>query len=842
MIKEYSFFNLIKEYVIEVPIIQRDYAQGRILPNVTYIRKRFVTDLVTNIIDAEPMHLGFVYGKIEGKDKLKKVQLHKKAVETLLGTVTQYANQFQIEVETSIFSAKNEQNHNLRFIPLDGQQRLTTLFVLFWYLNMRKGNSDNNWTSNFKYNNRKSTVAFFEALTNPEITKKILTDLSDDLDSQIKSYTWYLNKWSHDATVSGVLVMLQAMHNEFTLYPDFKFDDLSLVDINFSFDFLDLDELAQTDDLYIKMNERGKLLTDFEHFKAWLQDYASKKYKSEEQQSFLEKFWLKLDTDYLDFFWRSITTDYSTLDDFFFNFLKTMAVTYHLANYKAKEIPDFLKSLLSEIRNTERYDKDKLKYIPISEFVFQYKDENDCEQNFELFSFGALQFIDHSFTTVLLYDKDSREVTQSCLRYPFTSNEIMDSYMKEGQFTINLWDHVMYFTILTYHDKIKNVNLEHLKNWLRITRNLIYNTYIQNPENLYSALHSINELSDQYLSNVNQELLGSIIQREDFVLDFFNRNQLNEEKIKSKLIGNLDWKAEIEKLEYHPYFYGQINFIFQMINDDESGVGFDDFKRYSEVVSKLFDKDSDDFLLQRALLTIGDYLIQVGPNYSFCKTETNSLRSRNENWRKVFGVKEKRTFLKKMIQRIFEQKEITIKNALNTIIKSHGYTIENWEYYFLESVRPMQECKLLAIRWYGKDNVRLLKTRSISGYHLELRTSYLLDYLDQSLKDFKPFDKPIYLLDRKHNGHPGIKLENFKSGEELYRLEIRYKFVEPFLNYQLKFKEVSSSPKPIAEKIIQKLIDPRYSDNSESSKTISIHHNELLEFLTNLCHNLRQLS
>lgn len=47
-------------------------------------------------------------------------------------------------------------------------------------------------------------------------------------------------------------------------------DDLwnKLDKINFY--FRDIEEMELTDDIYIKMNSRGKPLTDFEHFKAEL--------------------------------------------------------------------------------------------------------------------------------------------------------------------------------------------------------------------------------------------------------------------------------------------------------------------------------------------------------------------------------------------------------------------------------------------------------------------------------------------------------------------------------------------------------------------------------------------
>ena len=72
-------WNFLKENTIEIPIIQRDYAQGRL--GKENLRKNFLADL-KNVLDSDGMmKLDFVYGSIE--------------------------------------------NDNLN--PLDGQQRLTTL-------------------------------------------------------------------------------------------------------------------------------------------------------------------------------------------------------------------------------------------------------------------------------------------------------------------------------------------------------------------------------------------------------------------------------------------------------------------------------------------------------------------------------------------------------------------------------------------------------------------------------------------------------------------------------------------------------------------------------------------
>jgi hypothetical protein len=68
---------------IAIPIIQRDYAQGRIDPEVNRIRARFL-DSLHHAIKADPITLDFVYGDINDH-----------------GCMT----------------------------PLDGQQRLTALFL-----------------------------------------------------------------------------------------------------------------------------------------------------------------------------------------------------------------------------------------------------------------------------------------------------------------------------------------------------------------------------------------------------------------------------------------------------------------------------------------------------------------------------------------------------------------------------------------------------------------------------------------------------------------------------------------------------------------------------------------
>ena len=846
MIQKHTFFNLIEKYIIEIPIIQRDYAQGRELPNVTYIREKFVTSLVNSVMNNEPLHLGFIYGKIEGKDKQRNMQLHKETVAKLLYTVEHYSNQFNIDVKSSINTEKIDVSNSLRFIPLDGQQRLTTLFLLYWYINMRKDININNWLTNFKYNNRKSALAFFEELAKIENIGLINKNLENNLRKQIQNYTWYLSKWDYDATVSGALVMLGQIHGEFNKFSDFDFNCINIETLPFTFDFFDLDELNQSDELYIKMNERGKQLTDFEHFKAWLQDsFTPKKTNievlekqiTEKDKEFLKIFWKKLDTVWLDFFWKKINIDYTGLDDFYFNFLKTIAINYHFSTNNEKDLPEHLKNLLQDIRNTDSYTKEKLKYIPLSRFSFKIKKQDDENETlFELFSIDSLRFIEHTFEVLqkLQENEAVKGAVYDIIEGPFTSISLMDAYIKKEAFTLNLWDQTMYFAILKYFENSTLFNSEHLQDWLRILRNLIYNTYIQSPENLFSALGSINDLYENYFSE--SKLLSEIIVSNNFELNFFDTDQLKEEKQKSILIIDNKWKVLINKFEKHNYFYGQIGFIIKIAEQD-----FNSFECYGNILDELYQGDTKNRLLQRALLSIGDYIIQTGSNYTFCKTETDSLRSRKENWRRVFNDATKMKLLKKLVLKIAElQKEnFSVIASLEKIITTHSYSNNQWEYYFVESSYPIQKCNILEIRRNNNEDIRLLQSKTIIGYHLELRTTYLKKFLEKNI-DLSPFKSVNLIWDKTASGHPGVSLIDFNYNKKIYHLDIYYTFKDNLYNFCFYHKADYIKNRLVDEAILKHLETYTFDNNYNHYHKIVSFEN-IIEEINKLCVKFKEL-
>ena len=61
--KATTFWNFLKENTIEIPIIQRDYAQGRL--GKENLRKNFLKDLRSALNDKGTLKLDFVYGSME---------------------------------------------------------------------------------------------------------------------------------------------------------------------------------------------------------------------------------------------------------------------------------------------------------------------------------------------------------------------------------------------------------------------------------------------------------------------------------------------------------------------------------------------------------------------------------------------------------------------------------------------------------------------------------------------------------------------------------------------------------------------------------------------------------
>lgn len=227
MIETTTFLELLRQGGVLIPHIQRDYAQGRPQKSAQELRERFLDALHRAVTSEEGLHLDFVCG---------------------------------------LRSAGG-------FIPLDGQQRLTTLFLLHWYtlkeaaeLGASEGFKPA-LLSRFHYETRSTTAAFIREMIAHRSELLDRRKALGGIRAAVEDQCWYQASWSDDPSVVGMLVMLDAIEERFgaqcrKLTPE----ELRRI----TFHLVTLNEQTEPDLLYRKINSRGRKLSAYENFKAEL--------------------------------------------------------------------------------------------------------------------------------------------------------------------------------------------------------------------------------------------------------------------------------------------------------------------------------------------------------------------------------------------------------------------------------------------------------------------------------------------------------------------------------------------------------------------------------------------
>lgn len=218
---------------ILIPMIQRPYAQGR--KSQKSIREKFLHDIFAALTnnDVEKLELNFIYGTFIKEDD------------------------------------------NNTFELLDGQQRLTTLFLLHWYVAARETLQNDATTSlpeylkRFEYQTRTTSTAFLKKLFSAKL------HLGEKPSKTIRQASWYSKNYDKDTTIVSMLRMLDAINDKYeSCESKPTYEALQKL----KFYVLELNGFGLSEELFIKMNARGLQLTPFENFKADLVGYMKKQY------------------------------------------------------------------------------------------------------------------------------------------------------------------------------------------------------------------------------------------------------------------------------------------------------------------------------------------------------------------------------------------------------------------------------------------------------------------------------------------------------------------------------------------------------------------------------------
>jgi len=528
----YSFWQLLQKQRIEIPIIQRDYAQGR--QDKGEIRREFLKALYKSLSEEDPIRLDFVYGSNLGDT----------------------------------------------FQPLDGQQRLSTLFLLHWYAAVKEGylsNEIQNILTKFSYETRASSREFCKEL----VTKAVALDLSSERISDfIIDASWFFLSWKKDPTIDAMLRAIDDIHAEFkdldNLWKRLTSDQLLIC-----FYYVALENFGLTDDLYIKMNARGKLLTSFENFKAKFQEYIQDN-NWEKDTEFSNSFASKVDTQWTELFWKH--RKMNRIDDPFIRFIATIAMVQAVQERSEDRISK-LRTLQqqADLVRPEDFTQEGFKYLyRCLEIYSQVYEQNiPLELNFPLWQHAP----EENFFSVTVYEGNNATYSQKV--YFFAQTEYL---RKVG---------------------VDNFDVDKFRDWMRVIRNIVSRgdvertgrrpAIIRSPEAFDGVINLVTELSEG-CADIYQFLSTHSIKSN------FTREQTEEEKQKSTLIiENNAYKEALFSMEDTNFFQGRIDFALHCIDYDANKRNFDleKFNKLRDtIVENLENSISND--LRRGLLTISD--------------------------------------------------------------------------------------------------------------------------------------------------------------------------------------------------------------------------------------------
>ncbi|GAO00787.1 hypothetical protein Gxy13693_063_001 [Komagataeibacter xylinus NBRC 13693] len=572
-----SLYDLLgtQDFIIRIPVAQRDYAQGR---EGEQSRRRYFLHAIKDALLAGPgglpLDLDFIYGSRNG---------------------------------SAFFSV------------LDGQQRLTTLFLLHWYLALKEGEGADfrsrfapSGTSRLTYHTRESARLFFDAMVRDDVLRTLWAGpaAGTGMADHIRDQTWFHLAWKDDPTVAGCLTMLDALHASLGPCGPGLYERLTGRNGQgacVTFQFLDIGAFRLTDDLYIRMNARGRILSAFENFKAGLCGHLGVNPAGD------DRFMHKMDTQWADLFWDRARLGGAHTDEYNRLYLRFFML---MAFYRACEtgaasfdrLPGDAQAYIRQLRTADDYNP------PIT------------LKNFSLFDGTTLQRI----TRLLDY----------CVHHPAFAHApaggdgaaiLPEALAPRAGYEAQAQLYALTSYIHAGGDPVDNQQA--YRRWQRVVNNLVNNHTIDDVPPFIRICSRLGEMAknheDLYGWMAARPGADSMPDRKSAVPD-----QWHEECCKAWLIHtDPAWEAAITACEQHDYLRGRIWAVLEQ-SWPESARYPDrtQFVRNTALFHALLGPailSCPRYLLQRALLTLGDY---TAGKDNLCGPKHRDYSERSQNW------------------------------------------------------------------------------------------------------------------------------------------------------------------------------------------------------------------
>jgi hypothetical protein len=557
------------------------------------------------------------------------------------------------------------------------------------------------WTkrgrSRFTYATRPSSLEFFDALAHAAVEPPGKNNAwSNTLSAVLIDSNWFFLSWCSDPTVKACMTTLDAIAREFGITKGLYSRLIDEEQPPITFHFLDLERFGLTDDLYIKMNARGKPLTPFENFKAWLVGRVA-------NEPWAKGFDLALDQKWMDLFWRlapkhNSAAVASEVDDLYLRFMYVMAffdACIRLERgYSAPRVAvDWLQKLL-QARG----------YIPLRELEAQ-----------GVFSASAVQ------VASVVLDHFSGLASPADIRTLERALAPTSDYAN----LIRLFSIVAWVNSPTVNSNGPDLGVERAR-WDRVIANLVANHRIDDVYTASTTLKGVQALAPHACG------LYEALSKAD-AIPGFGAEQAREEIRKARLIvADPTREALFIEAEVHPYLQGRIGFLIDFSSTPEVPLDRDAFVRYSQRARAVLGEGiraSAEHLLERAMLSIKDYLVERGASkFSFCSPDGGTYRERSENWFRVVG--------QPAFKVLLDGVDGDARTALGALIKAA--TCTDWRRYVIAEPRLIDYCKERLMHRGVSGDIYLVSRQRLTGYHVELRSYALYWALQTRPKEVLP--------------------------------------------------------------------------------------------------------
>lgn len=555
---------------IVVPKIQRSYAQGR--KGESYIRNTFLKDIFEHLVAEKDMDLNFIYGAVR------------------------------------------KMENSMVFELIDGQQRMTTLFLLHWYIaNRELEHSSEEYIdicsklAKFTYETRVTSTDFCQMLASyrGEVTSSTPSKV-------LKQSKWYFKAYDKDATVECMMNMLDAIHHKYeeTLSNEGEISLFKSLD-KLQFQVLSLGEFGLTEELYIKMNSRGLPLSSFDNFKAELTGYLrnipvgkdlvplSNSYTGD-KVPFAVNFSTNLDTNWINIFWSKEEPEFDAKYFKFFHIYlgyKYLLEPFDTSSDMRKD--PVVKFFLAEDNYSEKY-----KGFSIYKAIFDAHPEYFTNISKVLTTLSS-----HYYPHILPNINASWEKTKK-----------IESFFGKTTQTIN----IAFFATTEFIEAYQSFDVDVFKKWMRVAWNIIENSETDNFMNIAGVIRNLSRIV-RYTASCKGYGFYDALALYGAGSGHSLPTAIQEEIIKaSRIATDPQWEDIFISAEKHPFLKGTTSFYYS------DSICQDDFKHRVEMLEEIFGEagtkemyKAEGHILLRALISRITSWKEIIDKHLTDKNETN---------------------------------------------------------------------------------------------------------------------------------------------------------------------------------------------------------------------------